>query len=129
MNQHCGKIILVVEDEPAVRRALADKFSGVGFSIIEAKDGEEGFAAAEKGKPDLIILDLLMPKMDGMTMMKKLRLTEWGKKIPIVILTNLSADDKVIYGVTHDEPSFYLLKTDWTMDDVVSKVNAALGLD
>jgi CheY-like chemotaxis protein len=67
--------------------------------------------------------------MDGITMMKKLRLTEWGRKMPIVILTNLSADDKVIHEVTLDEPSYYLLKTDWTMNDVVLKVKDALGLD
>jgi DNA-binding response OmpR family regulator len=129
MKQVYGKSVLIIEDEPSVRRALSDKFSHIGFRIFESRDGEEGLATAEKESPDLILLDLLMPKMDGMTMMKKMRMTDWGKKIPIVILTNLSADDKVVYGVAHDEPSYYLMKTDWTMDDVVVKVKDTLGLE
>lgn len=127
--QSIDKTILIVEDEPATRRALSDKFSHVGFRTLEAKDGEEGFTMAERKNPDLILLDLLMPKMDGMTMMKKMRETAWGVKIPIVILTNLSADDKVIHEVTRDEPSYYLMKTDWTIEDVVAKVKNALGLE
>jgi DNA-binding response OmpR family regulator len=127
--QNIDKTILIVEDEPATRRALSDKLLHVGFRILEAKDGEEGFTMAEKKNPDLILLDLLMPKMDGMTMMKKMRETAWGVRIPIVILTNLSADDKVVHEVTRDEPSYYLMKTDWTIEDVVAKVKNALGLE
>lgn len=129
MDKNFNKSILVVEDEPAMRQALSDKFSHIGFKILEAKDGEEGLKMAEKENPDLILLDLLMPKMDGITMMKKMRETVWGEKIPIVILTNLSADDKVVHEVTRDEPSYYLIKTDWKIDDVVTKVKNALGLE
>lgn len=56
------------------------------FHALGAKDGEEGLELALKEKPDLILLDVIMPKMDGMTMMKKLRKDNWGKKVPIILL-------------------------------------------
>lgn len=122
------KTVLIVEDEPAMRQALNGKLSASGFEVLEAKDGVEGLEIALKEMPDLILLDILMPRMDGMMMMKKVRETEWGKEIPIVVLTNLSADEKITAGVVIDEPSYYLMKTDWPIGEVVNKVRSALGI-
>jgi DNA-binding response OmpR family regulator len=123
------KKVLIVEDEPPMLLALTKKFEKENFQVLGAKNGEEGYKTALAKHPDLILLDLVMPKMDGMTMMKKLRKeNEWGKKVPIILLTNLSADDKIMAGVVEGEPSYYLVKADWKIDDVVQKVKQRLGI-
>lgn len=125
------KILVIeeVEDEDSLRRVLHDKFIHEGFSVFEAKDGEEGLDVAMREHPDLILLDLLMPKMDGLTMMQKLRESgEWGKKVPVVILTNLSADDDRINRIISEyEPAYYLVKADHTMEDLLEKIKERLS--
>jgi len=121
--------ILIVEDEQDLLEALVDKFTREGFKTLEARNGEEGLERALKEHPDLILLDIVMPKMDGMTMLKNLREDAWGKNVPVVLLTNLSATDvKIVRGVVEHEPSYYLVKSDWKIEDVVGKVRETLGL-
>ncbi len=122
-----SKKILVVEDEPDMRQALVESLSHEGFGVLQAANGGEGLAQALGNYPDLIILDILMPKMNGMEMMKKLRQSgAWGRKVPIILLTNLSADDKILRGIVEDEPSYYLVKSDWKIPDVIKKVREML---
>lgn len=122
------KKILIVEDERDMRQALVDELSRNGFETLEAKNGREGLESALKNHPDLILLDIVMPEMDGMTMMQKLRENVEGKKIPIILLTNLNATDKIIEGVVRDEPSYYLVKSDWNIEGVVAKVKEMLNV-
>lgn len=127
-----GKKILVieaVEDDSSLRNVLHEKFTVEGFSVLDAKDGEEGLAIALREHPDLILLDIVLPKMDGITMMKKLRQDgEWGKNVPIILLTNLSADDeKINQAVTDNEPAYYLVKSNWKINDLVEKVRERLN--
>ncbi len=122
-------IVEIVEDEVSLRHALHDKFVHEGFSTLEAKNGEEGLQIALRDHPDLILLDLLMPGMDGMTMLKKLRENLWGKTVPVIILTNLTSDNEQrMRDVTETEPSYYMLKTDWKIEDVITKVKETLGV-
>ena len=122
-------IIEVVEDEMPLRNALRDKLTHEGFVMLEATNGEEGLATALREHPDLILLDLLMPQMDGISMMKKLRQEgQWGKNVPIIILTNLSADDdKINQAITENEPAYYLVKSNWTINDLVEKIRERLS--
>lgn len=123
------KKILIVEDEQDKREALVDKLTREGFETLEAKDGVEGLESSLKEHPDLILLDIVMPKMDGMTMMKKLREDQWGGSVPIILLTNLSAtDEKIIKGIVEDEPAYYLVKSDWKIKDVIQKVKETLEI-
>ena len=123
-----AKKILIVEDEASQRKALADKFAREGFRVVEAKDGKEGLYAALKELPDVILLDIIMPKMDGMTMLKKLREENaWGKKVPVILLTNQNADDRVNNEILENEPSYYLVKANWTLNDVVGKAKECLS--
>lgn len=122
------KAILVVDDEAPVTKALSDKLTREGFDVLVAKDGEQGLKMSLEKNPDLILLDIIMPRMDGMTMLAKLREDERGKTIPVIILTNLNADDAVTRGVVRDTPAYYLVKTDWTIDEVVRKVRERLGI-
>ncbi len=122
------KTILVVEDDLSLLGALADKFSREGFAVLQAKNGEEGLESALKNQPNMILLDIVMPVMDGMTMLKKLRATnEWGKTVPVIILTNLTSDnDERMRDITETNPAYYLVKTDWKIEDVVEKVRERL---
>lgn len=123
------KKILVVEDEEALSLSLRDNLIQEGFDVILAKDGEEGLATALKERPDLILLDILMPKMDGMTMLMKLRQIEGNNKIPVILLTVLEANDTILQGVVRDLPAYYLLKTDFTIMDIVKKIRTIPGFE
>ena len=121
--------ILIVEDEASSMSALRDKLTCEGFSILEAKNGEESLEVALREHPDLILLDLIMPVMDGMTMLKKLRSENaWGKTAKVIILTNLtSADEQRNKDITETEPHYYLVKIDWTLENIVAKIREDLG--
>lgn len=121
------KTILIIEDEKSILKALHTKLSHEGFSILEATDGEMGLSLALDAHPDLILLDIVMPKMDGMTVLDKLRRDEWGKTVPILILTNLSDEAKVRESMRKGVFD-YLIKTNWKLEDVVGKVKQSLQL-
>ncbi len=122
------KKILVVEDEPALLRVLSDKFTNEGYTVLEAKNGLTGLKVALEEKPDVILLDIMMPELDGMEMMRRLRdSSSYGKNVPIVILTNLDADEKITWAVAKDEPAYYLIKSNVDMDEIVEKVNSSVG--
>lgn len=122
--------ILIVEDEVSLRNALRDKFTNQGFYVIEAKDGEEGLSIALENKPQMILLDIIMPKMDGMIMLKKLRQeNDWGKSVPVILLSNLGADDeKMMMEIEKDNFVDYLVKSNWSLSDVVKRVTEKLTI-
>jgi len=122
--------ILIVEDEVVMLNALVDNLLIAGFGhILQARNGEDGLTIALKEKPDLILLDIIMPKMDGMTMLKKLRQDSRGKDQKVILLTNLVADDSIMRGVVTNEPSYYLVKTEHSIEDVIQKTKIALGIE
>jgi DNA-binding response OmpR family regulator len=82
--------ILLVEDDPMIVKMYQRKLIADGFELSLAFNGEEGLAALSKSRPDIILLDIMMPKMDGFEMLKKVKHDELWKDIPVVILTNLS---------------------------------------
>jgi DNA-binding response OmpR family regulator len=127
MSNGMKKTILIIEDELPMLKALSDKFTLEGFEILEAKDGEEGLKTATSKKPDLIILDIFMPVMDGKVMFKKLRADEWGKNVPVIILTNLNPDDKTLDELMKNGPSYYFIKSKWKLEELVAKVKKELG--
>lgn len=119
------KTILIVEDEKPLRSALASKLLHEGYSILEASDGKEGLKVALETHPDLILLDIILPVMDGITMLKELREDEWGKNSKIIILTNL-ADEAKMSDSFHNAVFDYLIKTDWRLEDLVEKIKQKL---
>lgn len=122
------KKILIVDDDATLRTMYEGRFTSGGFAVITAGDGEEGLTRALEEHPDLLLLDINMPKMDGLAMMKKVRLDVWGKTVPIILLTNLETNDKILRGVVESEPSFYLLKDQVDPEHVFDKVTEVLGL-
>jgi CheY-like chemotaxis protein len=123
-----GKKILIIEDEIPMLKALSEKFVRESFSVLEARNGQEGLEIGLKDHPDLIILDLFMPVMDGKTMMEELRKDEWGKHVPIIILTNLNPDDKTLNEILKSGPAYYFIKSKWKLEDLVAKVRQELGV-
>ena len=123
------KTILIVEDEQDLREVLADKLGREGFATLEAHNGKEGLDMALEKHPDLILLDIVMPEMDGMTVLRKLREDAWGKGALVILLTNLSAtEENIIEEMVKYAPSHYLVKSDWKIKDVVGKIRETLGM-
>ena len=119
------KKILIVEDEQPLAKALASGLDGKEFEVLIAGDGEEGLKVALEQKPSLILLDLFMPKMDGISMLKKLREDEWGKKVKVIILTNLEDREKLAAAV-ENRVYDYMIKTNWNISDVLKKIRIEL---
>ena len=117
--------ILFIEDEPTLQKTLGDALTKEGYQIKTAFDGEEGLLVAKEYKPDLILLDLILPKMDGFAVMQALKKDEGLKAIPVIVLTNLegTADvEKVLeLGATT-----YLVKTNYDLKEVVEKIKKTL---
>lgn len=128
MDGKTKKKILLVEDDATLSEMYQQKFRLEGFDIVAAHTGGEGFQIALSDKPDLILLDIMLPGMDGMTVMKKLRDDPWGKDVPIIILTNLNADDNILKAVLEGHPAYYLMKSNSDPTTVVGKVRDVLKL-
>lgn len=122
------KTVLIVEDEPSLQRALTDHFSREGIAVFQAKNGQEGLDVALREHPGIILLDIVMPVMDGMTMLTKLREDEWGRDAQVILLTNL-VDNKEIVEAMKTGVFDYLVKSDWKIDDVVARVKQKLGIE
>lgn len=118
--------ILVVDDEASLRKALSDKLISEGFTVLEAKNGEEGLAVALSSHPDLILLDIVMPVVDGITMFKNLRENEWGRDAKVIMLTNLNGSEEAVDAIVWGTQD-YLVKSDWNINDVVAKIRQRLN--
>ncbi len=119
--------ILIVEDELYLLNILCDKFKREGFKVAKATDGHKGLQAAAKTKPDLILLDIVMPLVDGVTMIKKMRADKKIAHIPVIIISNLSEVEKIteILGAKTGVIE-YLVKSHWSLEGVVKKVKETL---
>jgi DNA-binding response OmpR family regulator len=119
------KKILIVEDELAYVELLRDALIAQGYNVIEAYDGNTGLEKAINEKPDVILLDLRMPVMDGVTMLKKLRETAWGKDANVLILTNLD-DSTTISKVMNEKVSRYIVKSNASLSSILSDLKVIL---
>jgi DNA-binding response OmpR family regulator len=119
------KKILIVEDELAYVHLLRNKLRP-DYQILHAQDGRIGLAKAKSEKPDLILLDIVMPAMDGLTALNELRKDTWGKTAKVILLTNLEANDRIVMKVSEDLPTYYCIKSDVTLDDLLDKIKELL---
>lgn len=115
------KKILIVEDDEIMRKMLVDAFKKSGFEVAQAPEGETGLKIAFDFKPDSILLDLTMPVMDGLTMLKIIRQEDWSKNIPVTILTNSNESEKIAAAL--EQKAFqYIMKSDMVVDDIVKRI-------
>jgi len=120
-----NKKILIVEDDKDFSSILKIKFTSEGFSVVAAVDGEDGISMAEREKPDLIISDVLMPKMDGIEMAKKIK--ESNKDMLVMLLTNIK-DADYTEKIKESGEFDYLVKSDLRINEIVERVKIKLGL-
>ncbi len=125
MEKTKKKKILIVDDEPFLVRALREKLETEGFLVDSAADGQAGLDVVFSLAPDLILLDLVMPKMDGMAMLRKLRQDERGKKIPVIVLSNLNNAKSIDASLAAGAQKF-LVKVNNSLDDIVCAVKSQL---
>ncbi len=118
--------ILIVEDEKLLSDSLVSRLVKEDFEVITASDGKEGLSKTKSEKPDLILLDLIMPIMDGATMLKLLRQDEATKDTPVIALTNL-ADENKMEEVMQSGGTDYLIKSDYSLEDLVKKIKERLN--
>lgn len=120
------KNILFIEDESALQTALEKTLSEKGFRVIAALDGEIGLQLAEKEQPDLILLDLILPKKDGFEVLRELKANSKTKDIPVVILSNLE-EESDIQRTLELGATTYLVKINYTLGEIAEKVREVLS--
>ncbi|MFA6525273.1 MAG: response regulator [Patescibacteria group bacterium] len=120
-----SKTILVVEDEEPIRKVIAAALKEEKYDVIEAKDGQDGLELALIEHPDLILLDLIMPKLAGQQVCEKLRKDSWGKDVKIIVLTNLDSkvEKDALIKLKVDD---YLVKSNYKLEEIIEKVKKLL---
>lgn len=121
-----NKQILIVEDEAPMRAALKDKLKDAGYRVLEARDGIERLAVAKKEHPDLILLDLLMPNMNGQDMLVELRKKDWGKTVPVIVLTNSNENDTILETLQKDAQD-YFIKSEISLQELIDDIKLRIG--
>lgn len=117
--------ILFIEDEATLQKTIGDALRKEGYEVISALDGETGLRLAQKEIPDLILLDLILPKMHGLVLLEELRKDERTKDIPVIVLTNIEDSQGIEKAITLGAKA-YLVKANYTLDEVIKKIKAAL---
>ncbi|HLC70317.1 MAG TPA: response regulator [Patescibacteria group bacterium] len=120
--------ILVAEDDKLISGSLCDALKTEGHEPTPAYDGEEAVAKAKEIKPDLLLLDIMMPKLDGIGVLWELKSNPDTQKLPVIVLTNMG-DVETISKIVEAGATDYLLKSDQSIDEVVKKVREVLGRD
>ncbi|HET6864034.1 MAG TPA: response regulator [Candidatus Saccharimonadales bacterium] len=117
--------IAVIEDERSIREMYRMRFEAAGYQVYEAEDGIEGLKVIETNNPDIVLLDLRMPRLSGKEMLEKMRATDWGNSVLVIVLTNLSPTearlDMRLLGVQQ-----YIVKAHTTPSQVLQAVNEVL---
>ncbi len=115
------KKILFVEDEEALQRTFGDILERENYEVLKALNGEDGLRLAKSEKPDLIILDLILPKMKGFEVLQALKKEEETKDIPVIILTNLEKPQDVEKALDLGATT-YLVKTKYALEEIIGKI-------
>ena len=121
------KTILVVDDDISVQKVLKLMLEKEGFSVFTSNNGKEGLESAIKNKPDLIILDMAMPIMDGHKMLKALRTDSIVGKTPVMVLSNSFIAPSVLENIRKDSLNI-LIKTDWKLQDILKEIMSVIKL-
>lgn len=118
--------IAIIEDEPSITNMYSMKLELSGYKVVTANNGKDGLELIEKERPILVLLDLKMPIMTGDEMLAKLRETDWGAKIKVIVLTNISRDEapKSLQLLNIDR---YIVKAHYTPAQVVDLVKQVVG--
>lgn len=120
-----GTKIMVVEDDKFLAQLLAKKLVGSGAFVLYAYNGEEALGMLEKEIPSLILLDILLPGIDGFEVLKRMKVDEKWKNIPVIVLSNFGSDDQIKTGQQLGVDN-YLIKATVTTDEIIKEVKNSL---
>ena len=120
------KKILFIEDESVLQKAFGDVLQQKGYKILSALDGEIGLRMARSEKPDLILLDLILPRLHGFEILKKLKEDPETKEIPVIVLTNLEKMEDINKAIELGATT-YLVKTEYKIEEVIEKIKKIIG--
>jgi len=121
-----AKHVLLVEDDEMLNAMYTQKFTKEGYEVLSAFNGAEGVKMAEEHHPDIILLDIIMPKMDGFAALKKLKKNDDTKDLPVILLTNLGQEEDIRKGKELGAED-YFIKANHTPQEVVEKVKEVIG--
>jgi DNA-binding response OmpR family regulator len=116
-----AKNILIVEDDKFLRSLITEKVSSEGFNVLVAADGKEGIREVEKNKPDLVLLDLVLPDVDGFEVLSKIKGNAATSSIPVIILSNLDSKEDIDKALKLGAADF-MIKAQLTPEEIVEKV-------
>jgi len=119
--------ILIVEDEATLQKALAEFLAEDGFEVLCASDGEQAVLLAKSKKPDLVLLDIILPKKDGYEVLTELKSEAGTKSIPVILLTNLESPEDIDRAFEKGA-STYLVKSNYKLEDIAKKVKETLKM-
>jgi len=120
--------ILLIEDDPILIKLYSNALIREGFSISIASDGLSGLNKAITEQPNLILLDIGLPLLNGLNVMKKIRQDIWGKNVPIIILTNAETNDEILNAIVDEKPAYYFIKADTNPDNIITKIKELLDI-
>ena len=120
--------IAIIEDDSVINQMYRMKFEADGFDVQVADNGKSGIELVEKYQPDIILLDLQMPEMNGDQALARIRSKDWGKNIPVIILTNLGAEESP-KELKELNIHSYIVKAEFTPSQVVARVKEVLHLN
>jgi DNA-binding response OmpR family regulator len=124
-GQAASKKILIVEDDKFLRELIVRKLLGEGYNVVEAVDGEEAIIKIKENKPDLILLDLILPGADGFEVLSKTKADPLVASIPVIVLSNLGQKEDVERGLKLGAVD-YLIKAHFTPGEIVEKIKIIL---
>lgn len=127
MDKELGKKILLIEDDLFLSNMYKTKLELEGFNVIVARDGESGYRQAEETKPDLILLDIILPKKDGFEVLRELKENAAVKEIPVILLSNLGQRSDIDRGLNLGAAD-YLVKAHFMPSEVTAKIRQILGI-
>ncbi len=119
--------IMVIEDDLNQLSLYQKKLEESGFTVFTEFDGKKGLERVIKEKPHVLLLDMGLPHISGIDIMKEIRTNMWGMTLPIIVLTEHDCNEEMLNEILQYRPSFYVVKSETTADDVVEKVKKVLG--
>ncbi len=120
------KHVLIVDDDPSIVEALSETLLVAGYAVDTAGNGKDGLTKAVVDKPDLILLDIMMPEMNGWEVLEALKKEEDAKNIPVIVLTNLDGAENIVKALERDAHE-YIVKGDTDVKDILAMVERKIG--
>lgn len=120
------KKVLIIEDDAFLKNLEISKFTKEGFAVDSAMTPDEVEKSLERGLPDIILLDLMLPEIDGFELLKKFKTDTSTQAIPVIVFSNLSSDSEMKKALDQGANEF-MVKSNFTLSDVIEKINSLLN--